>query len=182
MSPLLEYPLIVPDSNNFFIRCLTEIEDSREKDRISMELAHLANKVMVADAREPGSLDEIHLTLRKVSGYINIALEELCKDDVSLGVELLRSNHMEILFRRGFSMILDLRKQAHKLVREYEGGVENLGHPLAEVIKGLIQKRPYYAGYVLGEKTGRDFRSVEDIQIVENLMDTGSIEERWQPI
>jgi hypothetical protein len=124
----------------------------------------------------------MHRTLRKVSGYINIALEELCSDAVSYGVELLRSNHMEILFRRGFSMILDLRKQAHKLIRDYDGGVENLGHPLAELIKGLIQKRPFYAGNVLGEKTGRDFRCVEDIQIIQDLMDTRAIEERWQPI
>ena len=79
-------------------------------------------------------------------------------------------------------MILDLRKQAHKLIRDYDGGVENLGHPLAELIKGLIQKRPFYAGNVLGEKTGRDFRCVEDIQIIQDLMDTSAIEERWQPI
>ncbi|MEJ2717591.1 MAG: DUF6178 family protein [Deltaproteobacteria bacterium] len=179
---LLEYPLIIPDTEDLFRRCLNEIEDSAEKDRISMELAHLANKVMVADAREPGSLDEMQRTLRKVSGYINIALEELCGDDTSVGLELLRSNHMEILFRRGFSMILDLRKQAHKLIREYEGGVENLGHPLAELIKGLIQKRPFYAGNVVGEKNGRDFRSVEDIHIIQDLMDTSAIEDRWQPI
>ena len=158
------YPLKVLDSNSLFRKCLDDILDLSEKDRLAGELAHLSNKVMVADGRDPASMDDLQGSLKKVSGYINIALEEMSGDNVSEALGMLRSNHMEILFRRGFSLILDLRKDAHRLVRNYEGGVENLGHPLAELLKGLFQKRPFYAGNVLGDSKVREFEQIDDIR------------------
>jgi hypothetical protein len=161
---------------------LDDILDRTEKDRLATELAHLSNKVMVADGRDPASADDVQGSLKKVSGYINIALEEMCGQDVSEAVGILRSNHMEILFRRGFSLILDLRKDAQKLVRNYEGGVENIGHPLAELLKGLFQKRPFYAGNVLGDKTVREFEQTDDIRKIRELMDHAALDESWEPI
>ncbi len=177
----LGYPLKILDSNNLFRKCLDDILDAAEKDRVVTELAHLSNKVMVADGRDPGSQNELHGSLKKVSGYINIALEEMCGEDVSEALGILRSNHMEILFRRGFSLILDLRKDAQKLVRNYEGGVENLGHPLAELVKALFQKRPFYAGNVLGDKSVREFEHLDDIRKIRELMDHAALEENWEP-
>jgi hypothetical protein len=175
------YPLKVLDSNSLFKKCLDDILDRTEKDRLATELAHLSNKVMVADGRDPSSAVEVQGSLKKVSGYINIALEDMCGEDVSEAVGILRSNHMEILFRRGFSLILDLRKDAQKLVRNYEGGVENLGHPLAELLKALFQKRPFYAGKVLGDKTVREFEQIDDIRKIRELMDHAALEESWEP-
>ncbi len=177
----LGYPLKVLDSNSLFEKCLHDILDRTEKDRLATELAHLSNKVMVADGRDPGSKDELHGSLKKVSGYINIALEDMCGEDVSMALGLLRSNHVEILFRRGFSLILDLRKDAQKLLRNYEGGVENLGHPLAELLKGLFQKRPFYAGNVLGETKVREFKQLDDILTIRKMMDQTTLEESWEP-
>ncbi|MGB6064306.1 MAG: DUF6178 family protein [Desulfomonilaceae bacterium] len=178
----LGYPLKVVDSNSLFKKCLDDISDPSEKDRLASELAHLSNKVMVADGRDPASMDDLQGSLKKVSGYINIALEEMCGENVSEAVGLLRSNHMEILFRRGFSLILDLRKDAHRLVRNYEGGVENLGHPLAELLKGLFQKRPFYAGNVLGDRGVREFEQIDDIRTIREMMDHVALEESWESL
>jgi hypothetical protein len=178
----LGYPLKLIDSNSLFKRCLDEISDQEEKDRLTRELAHLANKVIVADARDPGSVEELQGSLKKVSGYINIALEDMCGSDLAQALGLLRSNHLEILFRRGFSLILDLRKDAQKLIREYEGGVENLGYPLAGLVKGLFQKRPFYAGNVLGEEKVREFEQLEDLVRIRNMMDRTELEDRWEPV
>jgi Family of unknown function (DUF6178) len=175
------YPLKVLDSNSLFKKCLDDILDRTEKDRLATELAHLSNKVMVADGRDPALVDDVQGSLKKVSGYINIALEDLCGENVSEAVGILRSNHMEILFRRGFSLILDLRKDAQKLVRNYEGGVENIGHPLAELLKALFQKRPFYAGNVIGDKTVREFEQIDDIRKIRELMDRAALEESWEP-
>jgi hypothetical protein len=179
---VLRYPLKVVESNTLFKRSLDKISDDYEKDRLSQELAHLANKVMVADARDPALIDDLHGSLRKVSGYINIALQEICGDDVSKSAELLRCNHMELLFRRGFSLILDLRKEAQRLLRNYEGGVENLGHPLAGLIQGLLQRRPVYAGTLLGESKPREFESLDDISLIRQLLNKATLEEAWEPI
>ena len=180
--PLLGYPLKVMPEDNLFRKCLDEIRDPTELDRLTAELAHLGNKVIVADGRHPGSIDELYDSLHKVSGYINMALEELCDDDVSKGRALLKANHMEILFRRGFSLILDLRKEAQILLRQYEGGVENLGHPLAGLIQGLLQKRPYYANNLSEEKEPRSFETLDDIQSIRRLMSKDHIEEQWETI
>ena len=74
---VLRYPLKVVESDTLFKRSLDKISDDYEKDRLSQELAHLANKVMVADARDPALIDDLHGSLRKVSGYINIATGDL---------------------------------------------------------------------------------------------------------
>lgn len=180
--PLLDYPLKVVETDSLFKRCLDELSDALDRDRVSQELAHLANKVVIADSRDPGSIDDLHSSLQKVSGYINIALEESCGEDLVAAVRMVRANHLEILFRRGFSIILDVRKEAQKLVRDYEGGVENLGHPLAGLIHGLLKKRPLYASQVLGQGKAREFESMEDISRIRNLLNKTSVEESWETI
>lgn len=182
VMPVVDYPLKLIESETMFMKCLRKIEDPVKRDRLSVELAHLANKVIIADGREAGAVEEIIGALKKVSGHINIALEEMSGDGIGQAMELLESNHMEILFRRGFSLILDLRKEAHKLVRMHEGGLENLGYPLAELIKGLIQKRPYYAANVLGERKSREFQFMEDLHVIRNLMDRAYADDSWEPI
>jgi hypothetical protein len=179
---VLKYPLKLVESDTLFKRSLDAIAEAYEKDRLSQELAHLANKVMVADGRDPGEMDDLRGSLTKVSGYINIALEELCGDDTSKAADLLKCNHMEFLFRRGFSLILDVRKEAQKLLRNYEGGVENLGHPLAGLVQGLLKKRPVYAGSVLGETKPREFESLEDVNLIRKLLDRAFVEESWEPV
>jgi hypothetical protein len=181
-APLLEYPLKVFERDTLFKRCLDKLPDALERDRISQELAHLANKVIVADTKDPGSVDELQSSLHKVSGYINIALEESCGEDVTAALRLVRANHMENLFRRGFSIIMDVRKEAQQLVRNYAGGVENLGHPLAGLVQGLLQKRPLYASHVLGQGAAREFESMEDLRRIRNLLNRTTVEEMWEPV
>ncbi len=182
LMPVLEYPLKLLDSETLFLRCIRRLDDMSFRDRLSTELAHLANKVVIADGREPGSVEQIQGALNKVGGHINMALEAVCNDDVTQAMALLQSNHMDILFRRGFSLVLDLRKQAQKLVTRNEGGMENLGYPLAELLRGLMQKRPFYAATVVGEKTSREFQHLEDLHIIRQYMEKALAEENWEPI
>ncbi len=179
---ILDYPLAVLNEETLLKRLIREIDEPREKDRLCTELAHVANKVMVADGRDPGSPNELYGSLRKVGGFVSIALEESCGDNMGEALDLLRANHSEILFRRGFSLVLDLRKQAHRFVGQYEGGVENLGHPLAELIDGLFRKRPYYAAQALGENEAREFEFLSDIERISALMTPEAVEDRWEHI
>jgi hypothetical protein len=179
---MLTYPLRLIEAETLFRECLERLPDDREQERVSRELGHLANKVMVADARDPGSLDDLRGSLRKVSGYINIALEHACGTDVLAAGTMLRSNHMEILFRRGFSLILDLRKEVQRLLRETEGGPENLGYPLAEMVAGLLRKRPVYLGDLAGGGKAREFERLDDLGQIRESMDRQNIEDRWEPV
>jgi hypothetical protein len=87
---------------------------------------------------------------------------------------------VELLFRRGFSLILDLRKEAQKLITSSEGGLENLGHPLAGMLNGLVQKRPYFAGNLLGETRNREFESMQDLTRIREMMDKAALEDSWE--
>ncbi len=179
---VLAYPLKVIQTGSLFKNCLDELRNSEEGDRLAKELAHTANKVIIADGRDPGSREDLYGSLRKVGGYINIALEEICGNDVEEAAGIVRSNHMEFLFRRGFSLILDLRKEAQKLLRGYEGGVENLGHPLAGIVSGLLQKRPLYAGEFIDDNKSRDFGNLSEIEQIRRMLDKNAIEDKWEPV
>jgi len=181
-KPFVGYPLKVLVSDSLFKRSLEEITDTAARDRLAMELAHVANKVMIADSKDPGSVDEILESVRKVGGCINIALEDICREDVSQAVGILMANHMEILFRRGHSLILDLRRAAQKFISRQEGGIENLGYPLSGLLKGLIDKRPYYAGSLVGQAGSRPFESVDDLVGIRQMIEKESWEEGWEPI
>ncbi len=178
----LGYPLMIISNDNLFRKSLDAITDSSLKDRIAEELSHLANKVMIADGLNPGAGSDLRNSLEKVGGYINIALEDLCLDDVSLAIGVLKSNHMEILFRRGFSLILDLRKEAQRLLRNYEGGIENLGYPLAGLVQGLMEPRPVYSNHLLGSGSKREFDKLEDIVCIKQMMEKTTLENKWEQI
>lgn len=180
--PVLDYPLRLIASNTLFQRSLDEIIDPIEKDRISTELAHVANKIMVADGKDAGLLEDLHSSLKKVSGYINVALEETCDEDVRLASGIIASNHMETLFRRGFSLVLDLRRQVHQLLRKCEGGIDNLGYPLAGLVRGLLQKRPVFASNLLGDNGPRDFQYLRDIDCIRQLLDDSFRDDSWEPL
>ncbi|MBI5252186.1 MAG: hypothetical protein HY912_22050 [Desulfomonile tiedjei] len=180
--PMVKFPLKVLDSDNLFRRSLDRISTAEERDRLCAELAHLGNKVMIADGKDPGSAEEIRASLMKVGAYINMALEDVCEEDVATAAALLKSNHMELLFRRGFSLILELRKDVQRFVRDYEGGAENLGSPLASLVNGLLQKRPIYAGNVFENQKARDFEFLEDIATIRKLMDRSALEDKWEPV
>lgn len=179
---MVSFPLKVLDSNNLFRRSLDKMSTAEERDRLCGELAHLANKVIIADGKDPGSAEEIRASLRKVGAYINMALEDMCDEDVLTATGLLRSNHMELLFRRGFSLILDLRKDVQRFIRDYEGGAENLGSPLAGLVNGLLQKRPFFAGDVFENQHAREFEFLNDIAMIKKLMDRSALEDKWEPI
>ena len=135
-------------------------------DRIAVQLAHLANKVMVADGKDPGWVTHVHQTLTKVSGHISIALEDVCGEDISEGAEVLAGNHLEILFRRGFSLIHELASEASGLLAGCEGGIDNLGMPLAGLLKGLLHRRPHFGGNASTDPLPREFNSLQDLEII----------------
>lgn len=178
----LAYPLKTVPGGTLFQRSMDKITVPEEKDRLARELAHLANKVMVADGKDPGLIDELYGSLTKVSGYINIALEEACGENENLGADFMRTHHMELLFRRGFSLILDVRKEAQRLLRDYQGGMENLGHPLAGLVKGLLQYRPVYAESTTSGHNQREFTYLNDIRHIERMIQRDTLDDAWESI
>ncbi len=180
--PPLAYPLKTIPPRSLFRECLDQLTDPQQRDRISSELAHLANKIIVADSLDPSLYDDLTKSLQKASGYINIALQELGNDDPAAAKDLLLNRHIETLFRYGFQSILSLRREALIFIRKYEGGVENLGYPLATILRELFKKRPLFAANVRGEPKPRDFQNREELIYIRRLLDDSSLEESWEDV
>ena len=182
VGTLIDYPLKIALKRNFFERCWNLISSRSVQDRISLELSHVANKIMIADVKEPGNIEHLIDSLKKASGYINIALENISKLDIGKGSLILTANHMELLFRVGYSLILDLRTQADDFVRSYEGGPENLGYPLSVLLKGLFAKRPFFVETFISEEKIRNFETSEDLYFIHKLLDRNLVQDLWEPI
>ncbi len=76
-----------------------------------------------------------------------------------------------------------MRKDVQRFIREYEGGAENLGSPLAGLVHGLLQKRPFFfAGNVFENQQAREFEFLNDIANIKKLMDRPALEDKWEPI
>jgi hypothetical protein len=178
----VDYCLRVIADRSIFTRAIESICDDTTRDVISLQLAHLANKVIIADNKDPGSLDDIMKSLRKIAGCINMAVEEACGDDVNLATAAISINHLELLFRRGFSLITELRNEAKELLGRFSLSREDVGHPLSEILDGLFSKRPFLAAGVLGEKVDRDFSTINDIIEVRNLMNRLITDDVWEPL
>jgi len=176
----LSYPLQSVHKDSLFMRCLNEVEDPQEQDRISLELAQVANKIMVADGLDPSEPKDLYCSLEKASGYINIALEELSSGSLPAAAPDLREYHMEHLFRRGFQSIQWLRKDAYRFISKYEGGIENLGYPLAMLLRDLMKKRPLFAAQAMGESKSRNFETSGDLRFVRNLLSENYLEGSWE--
>ena len=176
---LLVYPLTALDNRTLFKRGLDLMDDPDERHRLSVELAHLANKVMIADVKDPGSMDELLNSIKKVSGYINIGLEEVTGSDLKRAVRIIRANHMEILFRRGYTLILELQTVTRKFAQELAGGVENLGYPLTAIIKGVLRKRPVFVEDTASGPKAREFETLADIQTIKQLIAEKASEQNW---
>ncbi len=137
---------------------------------------------MIADHKDPGSLNDIMKSLRNIAGFINIAVEETCGDNVYLAAATISINHLEILFRRGFSVITELKNEAKELLGRLSLRREDTGHPLSETLDALFSRRPFLAAGVLGEKVDRDFRTINDINLVRKLMNSMVSDETWEPL
>jgi hypothetical protein len=179
---VIVYPFKTLEGDSLLKQSLDRIHDPDVKHRLAVELAHLANKVMVADVKDPGSLDELQKSLKKVDGYINIALEEVCGANRDLAMKAVSSIHMELLFRRGYSRIVELRKEAEVFVKGLEEGIENLGYPMALVMKALLQKRPLFAGDQKRDYEPREFESLSEVEWVRKLLVRDSFADQWETL
>jgi hypothetical protein len=183
-SPMgvIQYPVRYSEPGTLLRKSLEAVESQERRDRIAMNVAHLGNKVMIADARDPGDPRDLRDSLSKVIGHINIGLEDLCGDDLEAATKALLESHPELLFRRGFSVLYDAIREAEALARTSVGGVENLGAPLAGLVAGLLERPPRFAAQHIGEARPRQFKSIEEVAYIRRLMKDASGEDRWEPL
>jgi len=112
------YPIAQADPACFFRRCLALVRDEARLDALRWELVYLANKVMVADLRDPSDPQAQNEVMQKVMATVNIGLELGSGEDARKGAALLENTWMQPLFQAGYGHLMSLKWQVEKLVKD----------------------------------------------------------------
>lgn len=148
-------------ASNTFLEQVIPLVDS---DLFRMELNYLINTALVADQAHLADTDYMRAVVERVYGYLNIALEQLCKGDQGKGAEILTGEHLKRLFQLGFSIVLGLKFRADRL--------SDASYATGKALSGLKGTRPlYYRGFDPDGVDGyREFRELEDVQRMSDFL------------
>ena len=164
------YDLVKGELPRLLGQALAGIEDPAAQEEFRFEFARLTNRVLVADAAELSSLEQLRAAAEKVCGYLEIGLEVWSDGNPAQARELVRTQRLIHLFQAGYSQAIRLHRRAKRLeeqgwFRQVENPLELLGEPVGSIARGLLRKRPlWYAGPgAKGEGQFREFQARSEI-------------------
>ena len=175
--PVPAYASGMLEADNVFVRSLKTLEQDRMLPEIQTELASLINQLVVADQKKIASRADIEEVVKKAVGYLSIGLERLSAKplDVVRSASLIRSRLLSGIFRVGYGAALELKWQAQGWVKESWFMTQKLplgfwGEAWLGVLGGLLIKKPlFFDNYQTGVLY-REFRSLEDIQATQIIL------------
>jgi len=155
--------------------------DHDDRERVLHSLTALANRVLVADGADPGSMEAQRAVMERAGSYVGIALEARGVRDGASGARALRDVTPVELFREGYAKTVVLRSRAQAMLQAGWGqgfpkAEELLEAPLRARVRGALAAHPLYV--VLaddGPGDPRPFRSqaeVEETHVTLDLCET----------
>jgi len=149
-------------------RGLTMLERENAED----ELRDVANAALVAELADPGDLDATRRVGEMVRDYLSLGLEHLTGSDPGRATDTLRDTPLLRVFQVGFSLTLQLKFRADRLVKApgamLEGALMVFPEEAA-AIDALRRKRPRRALRVDGAEPV-PFRSLREVASSEALL------------
>ena len=118
-----------------------------EREHLELELVTAANAALVADAVDPGELEEVRRAVEASRALVEMGLEEAAGGDEAKAAEALATTTTKSLFQRGFGRVLKLKWRAEKLLGSGLAGSRAapvLDPPLGEAVSALARPRPLY--------------------------------------
>lgn len=171
LPPLFAVALLPPA--DLLGAVLRKVDDVHLVDSLQVELAALANKVIIADGTSMDSPGATGLAMDKVSAYVSLGLQVAGAGDVEVGAQVLRDVYLERLFQLGYTKVARLRNRFRRLLRHgwlsrWPTGIGCLDLEWAEPGELLLAKTPQIMRNAPGPDTGGThpdhFRSLEDLR------------------
>jgi hypothetical protein len=127
-------------------------------DVINQELTYLVNSALVADGTALHDREAMQVIFERVHGYLNIALEFLARNDEEKAAAILAGERLKRLFQLGFSIVMDLAKQAR--------GIASDDYATGKALRALHATPPrYYRAFDPDGVDGfREFRDMADVE------------------
>jgi len=167
------------EEENHFTVALKKIKSEVVLEQIQTEFAGLCNQIISADQKTIREKDELKSMVKKACGYLNIGLEKLTEggneSDIGHCEALIQNYPLSSIFRLGFGLALELKWRAETWLTKSWFSSKGLllgfwGEKWMGVLGGLLIKKPLFYD---NNKTGelyREFISIEDIKITENIL------------
>jgi hypothetical protein len=171
--------LVAPEGGaSFFAQLLHAGFSEEAATELRHELAHLVNRVLVADGVDFADRDQVAEKIRVAHDTVNLALETLSGVETAQAVRILERHYVQHLFRVGWSILLDCRKSAKHVVETLglqasPDGLGFLDTPYREALGGLLRMKPaFFAGLDRpGEIRYRAFATTSDLDRARAILD-----------
>jgi hypothetical protein len=172
-------PVSSAAENSLFNMALTAGFAAQGQRQLRSEMAIVSNQVLVARSVDFGDPEAVRVAVEMTHNYLNLGLENLAGGDLAAAIEHLRATHLQLLFRLGVSLTIDLRKRAVALMAklglssERPREIAYLDSPYREALAGFLQRQPQFYGGMDPDAsaTMRDFRSVRDLHLGYAMLD-----------
>jgi hypothetical protein len=166
-------PVSSAAENSLFNTALTAGFAAQGQRQLRSEMAMVSNQVLVARAVDFGDPEAVRVAVEMTHNYLNLGLENLSGGDLGAAIEHLRATHLQLLFRLGVSLTVDLRKRAGALMSKLgltsdrPREILYLDSPYREALAGFLQRQPQFYGGLDrdGSAAMRDFRSIRDLHL-----------------
>ncbi len=133
-------------------------------DEINQELTYLVNSALVVDGAALHDREAMMAIFERVHGYLNVALEFLARNDEEKAFAILAGERLKRLFQLGFSIVMDLAKQALGLASD--------DYATGKALRALHATPPrYYRAFDPDGVDGfREFREMADVERVREFL------------
>jgi hypothetical protein len=172
-------PVLNAGEKSLFNLALTAGFAAQSRRQLRSEMAMVSNQVLVARSVDFGDPEAVRVAIEMTHNYLNLGLENLAGGELAAAIEHLRDTHLQLLFRLGVSLTIDLRKRAVELMNklglrsESPREVAYLDSPYREALAGFLGRQPqFYGGLERNGSDGmRDFRSIRDLHLGYAVLD-----------
>ena len=167
------YPIRLGTNNTLYIKTVLEqIHDSSFLEEFSLSIAHLANKILVADQFALSDHSSFKNKVFKAVGIANIGLETLAEKKLESGEAILKSYWFEHLFSIGWSKIAALQSSYKARLNMVYTTMNNsflgFGSPLHEILVGITKAKPqFYTGNTESLSQYSDFKTIAELKRTE---------------
>jgi hypothetical protein len=171
--------LVLPEGGaSFFSQLLHAGFSGEAATALRHELAHLVNRVLVADGADFADRDQVAEKIRVAHDTVNLALETLSGEDTQEAIRVLERHYVQHLFRVGWSILLECRKSAKRAVEALglpatPEGLAFLDTPYREALAGMLRMKPaFFEGLERpGEIRYRAFATTRDLDRARAIID-----------